>query len=331
MSFTTDVCEELISLPLTKSCCKKALLEGLFWNAICTDTKGGISAVFRTAHAAEHAAFMLESRYGAAMDTLSLEELVRAGRRYYRIDAVCGAISKMLTLADSDDKRPIWELLGFRCGNCRASFLRGVFIAIAAVNDPHKGYHLEFVMPEDRAVRSERLYGVLSASVCEPKLTKRGTGVGLYYKTNGAISDLIYYIGGTKSSFEVANTWVERDIRNNENRATNCVARNISRAVEASQKHISAIELLKSNGKIDTLPDELRVTAELRVAYDSASLSELALMQKKAMACRQSGKTVLVQKMNKNVGFQKQKLEADGYTKFIDVRYPDEIEKMDNI
>ena len=33
-----------------------------------------------------------------------------------------------------------------------------------------------------------------------------------------------------------------------------------------------------------------------------------------------------VQKMNKNVGFQKQKLEAEGYTSFIDVRYPDEIE-----
>jgi hypothetical protein len=30
--------------------------------------------------------------------------------------------------------------------------------------------------------------------------------------------------------------------------------------------------------------------------------------------------------MNKNVGFQKQKLEAEGYTAFIDGRYPDEIE-----
>ena len=41
---------------------------------------------------------------------------------------------------------------------------------------------------------------------------------------------------------------------------------------------------------------------------------------------KQAGKIVLVQKMNKNVGFQKQKLEAEGYTTFIDVRYPDEIE-----
>ena len=68
------------------------------------------------------------------------------------------------------------------------------------------------------------------------------------------------------------------------------------------------------------------------VLYDKRlGASDLALMQKKAMAYRNAGKIVLVQKMNKNVGFQKQKLEADGYTKFIDVRFPDEIEKMDNI
>ena len=68
------------------------------------------------------------------------------------------------------------------------------------------------------------------------------------------------------------------------------------------------------------------------VLYDKRlGASELAIMQKKAMQYRNDGKTVLVQKMNKNVGFQKQKLEADGYTKFVDIRYPDELVKMDNI
>ena len=68
------------------------------------------------------------------------------------------------------------------------------------------------------------------------------------------------------------------------------------------------------------------------VLYDKRlGASELAVMQKKAMQYRNEGKTVLVQKMNKNVGFQKQKLEADGYTKFVDIRFPDEMSKMDNI
>jgi histidyl-tRNA synthetase len=71
---------------------------------------------------------------------------------------------------------------------------------------------------------------------------------------------------------------------------------------------------------------------KIAVLYDKRmGTGDLALMQKSAMAARAMGKTVLVQKMNKNVGFQKQKLEAEGYTKFIDIRYPDEMNKLEEI
>lgn len=56
--------------------------------------------------------------------------------------------------------------------------------------------------------------------------------------------------------------------------------------------------------------------------------TDVARLQGKCTAMREAGKIVLCQKMNKNVGFQKQKLEADGYSTFIDVRWPDEIEKL---
>ncbi|MBQ9161854.1 MAG: histidine--tRNA ligase [Clostridia bacterium] len=58
-------------------------------------------------------------------------------------------------------------------------------------------------------------------------------------------------------------------------------------------------------------------------SFESA---DVAAIQNKCRRLREGGKIVLVQKMNKNVGFQKQKLEADGYTKFIDIRYPDQID-----
>ena len=68
------------------------------------------------------------------------------------------------------------------------------------------------------------------------------------------------------------------------------------------------------------------------VLYDKRmSAADVALMQKKAMDARKSGKIVLIQKMNKNVGFQKQKLEADGYSKFIDIRFPDEMNKLEEL
>ena len=68
------------------------------------------------------------------------------------------------------------------------------------------------------------------------------------------------------------------------------------------------------------------------ILYDKRmSTNDYALMQKAAMAARENGKIVLVQKMNKNVGFQKQKLEADGYSRFIDIRYPDEMAKLEEL
>ncbi len=66
---------------------------------------------------------------------------------------------------------------------------------------------------------------------------------------------------------------------------------------------------------------------KVAVLYGKAFASgDVAALQAKCNTLRETGKIVLVQKMNKNLGFQKQKLEGEGYTTFIDVRYPDEIE-----
>ena len=71
---------------------------------------------------------------------------------------------------------------------------------------------------------------------------------------------------------------------------------------------------------------------KVAVLYGKAFVSgDVARLQQKCNAIRESGKVVLCQRMNKNVGFQKQKLEAEGYTVFMDVRNPDEIDKVEGV
>lgn len=71
---------------------------------------------------------------------------------------------------------------------------------------------------------------------------------------------------------------------------------------------------------------------KIAILYDKRmGACDVAQMQKAAMGARVQGKVVLVQKMNKNVGFQKQKLEGEGYSKFIDIRYADELSKLSDI
>ena len=117
---------------------------------------------------------------------------------------------------------------------------------------------------------------LLGENISSPGIVRRPNKVGLYYKSNTKISDLLYFFGASKASFVMTNFSIERDIRNNENRATNCVTRNISRSVDATRKQIEAIELLIERQKIEALGSELEYTAKLRLENDSASLSELA-------------------------------------------------------
>ena len=76
----------------------------------------------------------------------------------------------------------------------------------------------------------------------------------------------------------VENAKIARDIRNEENRATNCVTRNIGKTVNASRRVCLAVEEIRAQGKFETMPAELRETARLRTEHPEANLVELAAM-----------------------------------------------------
>jgi len=76
--------------------------------------------------------------------------------------------------------------------------------------------------------------------------------------------------------FELLNKKIEREIRGNENRITNCDTGNISKYVSAAIRQIAAIEKLARFGELDKLPDALRETAMLRQRHQNVSLGELA-------------------------------------------------------
>ena len=273
MSFTDNVIEELMEVGLAKTCCRKAMLCGLFFAATVEDGRR-VRAEFRSRAVAELACEILQRQFSAQPEII---ESARAGRRIYTVTATSKAVSAFLGSVDNNTpERRLFELVGFRCAECVYAFARGVFIATGSVNDPKKSYHLEIALPNE--ARAESLAALFTKDVAPPKTVKRGDRVGVYYKKNMMIADLLYYLGAVKSGFELSDTYIEHDIRNGENRATNCVARNISRAVETSMKHIEAIEELERTGKLLKLSEELRYTAALRRENPASSLSELAML-----------------------------------------------------
>ena len=109
-----------------------------------------------------------------------------------------------------------------------------------------------------------------------PGITSRNGNFSIFYKNNSAIEDVLTVIGANKTLFEFLDSFVEKDLRNYENRATNCVTRNIAKSVGASSQQVLAIEALIATGAFEELSDEIQATAALRLANPSLTLSELA-------------------------------------------------------
>ena len=275
MSFTSDVASELVAIQpkQRKSCCYRALLCGLMY-ACQPSESGELVASFTYANSAHLTRDILATRFSDK--EAQVEDVARCGRKYYYVSTSSRSIAATFDAMDSTSDGTLEDILGFRCEVCRSEFMRGLFLSSATVNDPRKSYHLEFSIVNER--RASRLCTFLANEFEKPKTVARKKGIGLYYKRGECISDLLYMMGASGAKFYMTDISIEREIRNNENRATNCVTRNISRSVEATRRQVEAIELLRDSGRLDKLSDSLRYTAELRLQYNSATLSELALL-----------------------------------------------------
>lgn len=275
MSFSIETVKELIESRSSKTCCTKAFISGLCMGAVSLpEEKNKIRLQLRTKELAELASELLAKQFSASPEIC---RTVKAGREVYLLDFYSKSLSAYLRSIDREEPdRTLAETAGFRCKDCAVDLLRGVFAVCGTVNDPQKSYHAEFILPTP--MRAGLLSELLESIFILPKTVKRGERTGVYYKNNETVADLLNYLGAGMCSLAVTNSYIERDIRNTENRATNCVARNISKTVNASVRQIEAIKLLISSGRMLSLPEELRYTAELRLENSEASLFELAHM-----------------------------------------------------
>ena len=164
-----------------------------------------------------------------------------------------------------------------QCPHCAANFLRGLIVSCGSATDPTKAYHLEFRLsnPEKVPFLAEFLEEQGWRAGCR-KL--KGGGLGIYVKNSVIIEEMLTMMGANKALFELMNAKIEREIRNSENRVTNCETSNIARAVDASARVREAIEVLIRTDRLAALPAELRETANLRVENPAASLKELAYL-----------------------------------------------------
>ena len=165
---------------------------------------------------------------------------------------------------------------------CKASFLRGAFLAGGSVTDPGKGYHMEFSTTHQSVARETNLL-LREAMHFIPKMSGRGGGQVVYIKQSEQISDLLTYLGAPVAAMGIMEARLEKELNNKVNRRCNCDDANTSKVVEAAQEQLAAIRLLREAELLDKLPEKIKQAALARENNPSASLSELAAMMEPAI------------------------------------------------
>lgn len=168
-------------------------------------------------------------------------------------------------------QRPPSRMVARRC--CRAAYLRGAFLAGGTLS-ARRSAHLE--------LRTASIAGALvlrdvAGRVGVPlSVLERETHALAYAKSWDAVESFLSVVGAGDAVLALEERAVVAATRDRANRLANADHANVVRTSLAAQAQLAAIERLRADGALESLPDVLREAAELRRRHPSDTLSELA-------------------------------------------------------
>lgn len=281
MSFSSETKKEVIAVEPTERCCAKAeLLAFLCFDGRIRRADNSVRLVLRSEHArvAKRIYALIRRLFGFQADIT-----IRKGKTaVYAVSLsdereIREVLVGLSLIGAADD---LSEYMNFRIdpalveqGCCKKAFVRGAFLAAGSVIRPEKNYHLEFVTHHYTLSRDfAALLGELGLA---PKVTLRKSNYVIYYKNGEEIVDVLAAIGAYSAVMEFHNIRIVKEMRNQVNRQVNCETANVFKTVNASMRHVKAIEKLKENGTLEHLSEPLKEIARLRMEYPDYNLAEL--------------------------------------------------------
>ncbi len=274
MSFASDTKTELCRAGYGKACCVRAELYGilLFCNSF---TASGVRILTEHRGFLQRTERLMKKAAGVTPDERRDEE---RGKR-------------SLSVRDPEKLERLCELFGCELERnpahhvnlgvleedcCRASFLRGAFLAGGSMTSPSKSYHLELITGHYSV--SREVSALLREMDFRPGSLRRNGNYVLYFKHSEAIEDLLTLLGAPMAALALMNAKVEKEVLNSVNRRLNCDEANLDKTVNAAQSQLAAIRRLRELEKLASLSPKLREAARLREEHPELNLSQLAAL-----------------------------------------------------
>ena len=272
MTFSQQVKAELCEPRVERKCCAVAEAYGILLYCHTFSPKL-IRIITASDELAQRLPHLFKKAFGVSFDELD----EGSGKRSFRITDE----KKIQTIYDTcgnDINTPSLHInfgvLEEPC--CKASFIRGAFLAGGSVTDPGKRYHLELATSHYSV--SREAYSILLDMGFSPKEAERKGNHLLYFKKSEHIEDLLTTIGASTCAMELMSAKIEKDMKNSINRKVNCDSANADKVVAAAAQQMEAIRRIDKLYGLDSLPDKLQEAALLRFANPEASLADLAML-----------------------------------------------------
>ena len=123
--------------------------------------------------------------------------------------------------------------------------------------------------------QAEQLQNTMNGFEVDAKIVVRKKNHVVYVKEGAHIVDLLNVMEAHVALMNLENVRIMKEMRNSVNRQVNCETANISKTVNAAVRQIEDIEYIRAKKGLESLPDNLKEIALLRLEYPDVSLKEL--------------------------------------------------------
>ena len=272
MSFSQEVKNEILRRKISKPCCNMAAAYAVACFGKYFDDRGVVLQTENEGVATF--AQKLYRRCGVQGTVLSKERTTGPVYEFSVKDPA--EVAKLLTLFGHTGKEPTLRIRpeNFKCQSCMQAFISTAFLCCGTMTDPEKSYNLEFL--STRHYLSQQLEAMLAEHDFHPHRALRKRANTIYIKAADHIEDLLTFMGAGGAAMRIMNQRLYNEMRNKTNRLSNCETANLGKSVQAAVQVQLAIEKLQAAGAMNTLPENLRQTAKLRMQYPDLPLAKLA-------------------------------------------------------
>lgn len=270
MSFSSDVKEELNCIQtLANKELVKSELQGYSISNNVKLVNKGTKNIIRFSTESEYNI----NRFARLLSNCQIQEYkIQMQGKNYVIELVSDLLKDIVEIADTGIQ--IRENQISNKENAKAT-IRGAFLGSGSINNPENSNHLEVELSSKKnCIFIEELLKQFDIK------SKRLSENRIYIKDGEEISKFLACIGANKSVLKFEDIRVKHEMNNKINRLVNCEGANLNKIMNASIEQIEAINKLKRENKFESLDDNLKEIANLRLENPNANLTELGQMLK---------------------------------------------------